>query len=153
MTKNFFNLFFIVLALSLAGCAKLAHLHELLTLKNYSNATAAQGRYLKAQDAKFDLMLAAARDGSLNQYKDCRKIQKTFGDPICIRSVKEGDVSNEEWLYRYAQKYFDSDKIYVNCDGRGRVVKWKLVLAPAKEASSNVSPNPQTSADHCGEAQ
>lgn len=121
-----------------SGCAKLSHISELLVLKDYSDSADAQEKYLKSQDHKFDLMLAAVKDGSINQYKEPRDIRKAFGDPVYIREVEKDGVAVQEWLYRYSVKYFNSEKVYLYFSQDGKFLKWEYVPADKEGVTKNV---------------
>jgi len=127
----------ISLAVSFSGCAKLAHLQELLTIKGYSDEKDAQEKYVKTQDAKFAKLLAAVDDGTIVRYTTRAKLQKAFGDPVYSHSVNENGVACEEELYRYSLGYFDSAKVYFYFDAKGKVLNWKYIPAPKPEENNN----------------
>ena len=122
-----------LLATLSGGCAKLTHLQELLTLKAYSDEQEGQAEYVKEQDARFEKLLAAVNSGDIENYFTPEQIIKTFGDPVFRREAeREGQVL-EVWLYRYAIRFFDSDKVYLYFDDENRLKDWEHVPAQPKE--------------------
>lgn len=105
------------------GCAKVQHLDQLLTLKGLADEQAMLGRYVEAQDQKFELMIEEVKAGTLDQYLNKRKILKVFGDPIYIKHVSKNDRELESWLYRYSTEFFDSEKIYLYFDSDNNLVE------------------------------
>ena len=107
----------------MSGCAKARHLDQLLTLKNLADEQDQMKEYVQEQDQNFERMLEEARAGTLDQYSNKRKIQRTFGDPVYVRNVTKDDQELESWLYRYATKYFGAEKIYLYFDFDGNLVE------------------------------
>ena len=113
---------FIFSLVVLAGCAKVQNLDELLTLKAVADEQTRLAQYVDEQDRKFDLMVAEAKAGTLDSYSNQRKIQRTFGDPVYVAQDNREGQDVETWLYRYATKYFDADKIYLYFDEDGNLI-------------------------------
>lgn len=128
-------LIFILLAAVCSGCAKVAQLQELLTLKGYSDEKVAEEKYIKAQDRKFEKLMAAVQGGTIKKYAKAAAVLKTFGDPVFIRPAVKDGAKCEEWLYRYTIKYFDSPKVYLYFDSKGKILSWEFLAAPCKEDS------------------
>jgi len=126
--------------LLLSGCAKVRHLDQLLTLKDLADEQTRLGKYVEEQDRNFELMLEEAKAGTLDQYSNKRKIQRAFGDPVYARNMKEGDQELESWLYRYATKYFDVEKIYLYFDLDGNLVKSKYIEGTNGESGQETTP-------------
>ena len=112
---------------SLSGCAKLRHLNELLTLKDYSEEQASIDGQVKLQDEKFDRLLEAVRSGKIDAYKEEKEILDNFGEPVLKREEKGEEEILSEWLYRYQVKYFDTDKVYLYFDNNGILKDWKVI--------------------------
>lgn len=121
----------IVMALSLCGCAKVAHIRQLLTLDGLSKNQARQEKYVEQVDESFEKMLEVVQNGRTAEYPDQKSILKNFGKPIYVKDVLKGGKMFEQWLYRYAVLY-DKEKIYVDFNKDGKAVNWQLV--PAKES-------------------
>jgi len=107
----------------LSGCAKISHLDQLLTLKGLADEQDQMGKQINEQNQKFEMMLSEMKAGTLDQYLNKKKIVGIFGDPIYVKTVKSDDRQMEVWLYRYAVKFFGSEKIYLYFDSDGKLVK------------------------------
>ncbi|MDP2652990.1 MAG: lipoprotein [Candidatus Omnitrophota bacterium] len=116
----------------LSGCAKLAHLQELLTLKSYSEEKDAQTKFIESQDKKFEQLLAVVKSGRMGDYPDRKTAVKAFGVPVLARSVERAGQQQDECLYRYARGYLNSDKVYLYFDSSDRLTEWEFVPAPAE---------------------
>jgi len=110
------------------GCAKLAHLQELLTLKALSLERDQQELDMEKQDKNFDNLLAAVENNSLEQGTHQRKFLGAFGEPILVSQVTGDDQQTlEKWLYRYATRPFGSPKVYVYFDRKEKLVEWEYL--------------------------
>ena len=118
-----------------SGCAQLSHLDQLLTLKAISDNRSLQHKFVEDQDKKFTALLAAIKDNSIQKYPDKKRFVKRFGVPIMTQaSVCEGKPA-ELWLYRYAVKYFSSEKVYLYFDAQDKVLAWELIEPEKQEVS------------------
>lgn len=108
----------------LTGCAKLAHLDQLLTLKGLSDEQAQMGQEIERQDAKFERLVAAVEEGSIVKYKSQKSVSAQFGPPVYIEKDEEDGRPLEVWVYRYAAKFFDSPKVYLYWDQSGKLIRW-----------------------------
>ena len=125
----------ILLVFLLSGCAKLAHMQELLVLKRYSENKDVQARYVDEQDQKFKELLNVVQNGEIEEYATQKKIQRFFGDPVFVKKITKDEKDLELWLYRYAVRYFDSPKVYLYFD-EGKLYDWERY---APENSDDVS--------------
>lgn len=107
------------------GCAKLAHLDQLLTLKGLSDEQTQMGKEIDRQDTRFESLVNAVTEGSISQYKDQKSVTGQFGPPIFTEKVAEDGRPLEVWVYRYAAKFFDSPKVYLYWDRSGQLVRWE----------------------------
>ena len=107
--------------LLVSGCAKIAHLDELLRLKNYSAEKEREKKFVEGQDKNFERLLAAVKGQGLGRYPDQKSILKEFGEPVFGRKTVKADIPCEVWLYRYATQYFGSDKVYLYFDQKGKL--------------------------------
>ena len=114
-----------VLVIFASGCAKLAHLDQLLTLKGLSDEQTQMGKEIERQDARFDNLVAAVQEGSISKYKDQKSVTGQFGSPIFTEKIEEDGRSLEVWAYRYAAQFFDSPKVYLYWDQAGQLVRWE----------------------------
>ena len=111
----------------LCGCAKLAHLQELLTLKELSDEQDRLAEFVDKRDKKFEELLAAVKNQSIDQYQDKKSILKRFGEPVLSRPVQEENHSLDEWLYRYTTQFIDSPKVYFYFDPEGKLKEWQYI--------------------------
>ena len=123
----------LTVAVILSGCAKLAHMNELLTLKAISDQQDAMGNYVEKQDNKFKLLLSAVEDRSIEKYNRKTTIVRKFGDPVFCENVEHKGEQAEFCLYRYTKKYFNSDKVYFYFDAKGKLVDWEHIPMNANE--------------------
>lgn len=107
------------------GCAKVAHINELMTLKAYSDNQDAQHRYVEKQAGQFEKLLAAVEDGSISQYKNQRSFLTHFGEPVLSRDVERNGQSCVLWLYRYAVRAATSPKVYLYFDQKKDLIGWE----------------------------
>ncbi len=117
----------------LSGCAKLSHLQQLLTLKAYSQDKDRQAAYIEAQDQRFEELLKVVKTDALNQYPDQESFLENFGDPVFVKDVVREGRSYRLWLYRYAKRFFDSDKVYLYFDKNEKLHHWKHEPARNRE--------------------
>ena len=119
--QNNFSLLFVIFFLT--GCAKLAHLQELLTLKNYSEEKDRQNKYIEKREQQFDALCRSVKDGTITQRRDRQGVRREFGDPIYIKKTvpREGEV----WLYRYPAQWLGSAKVYLNFAETGVLESWR----------------------------
>lgn len=118
-----------IFSLFLVGCAKLAHLQQLLTLKAYSQNQDLQAKHVKAQDQKFEELLEVVKTDSFDQYPDKKSFLKAFGDPVFLKKVVREGIPYDLWLYRYAVQLKGSEKVYLYFDKSGKLHDWKHVAA------------------------
>ena len=124
--------FLILFFLGQAGCAKVAHMQELLTLKSLSDNQAQQEKYVESQDKKFGQLLEAVKANRISQYPNQKSILNAFGEPI-LRKKKADNT--EQWVYRYSAKLFNSEKVCVYFDREGKLTRFEHILPePAKNS-------------------
>lgn len=115
----------LIVSVFLTGCAKIAHLDQLLTLKGLSDEQARMGKEIERQDALFERLVAAVKEGSISKYKDQKSVAGQFGPPIFTEKVQEDGRPFEVWVYRYAARFFDSPKVYLYWNQSGELVRWE----------------------------
>lgn len=124
-----------LLCLSTAGCAKIAHLDQLLTLKAMGDEGDKQEKLVTKQDKEFKELLTAVESDQITTYKNKKQVRRAFGDPIYTKTAPYEGVEREVWMYRYAVKFFDSDKVYIYFDEQGNTLHWEVIHPEAaKEA-------------------
>lgn len=132
LLRAFLLLFAVVL---LTGCAKLAHLDQLLTLKAVSDEQARMGKEIERQDARFERLVTAVTEGSISQYKDQKSVAAQFGPPVFTEKIAEDGRPLEVWVYRYAARFFDSPKVYLYWDQAGNLIRWEFTPAVSSHES------------------
>ncbi len=132
MNKIFISLLGVVF---LSGCAKLAHLDDLLRLKSLSDNQAQQRKYVEEQNKKFEALLDIVKNNRIHEYPNKESFLKAFGGPIFAKKIQRDDKTLEQWLYRYAQKLSGSEKVYVYFDEAGNFVDFKHVKSENKTAN------------------
>ena len=136
--KKYLLLVLTVLILSyLPGCAKLAHLEQLLTLKAVSDNRDAQKKFVEEQNKRFEELLEIVKKDSLRNYPDKKSILKNFGEPVFTRDIVRHGQPLELWLYRYATKYFGSEKVYLYFDETGKLVDFGHFIPPENQTAQN----------------
>jgi len=117
---------FIVLgALLLAGCSKLSHMSELLTLKSVSDEQVKMTKAVKATDARFEKLLKDVREKQISDRNTTRSILKRYKEPILREKRIVDGKTCDVWLYRYATQYFSSEKVYFYFDPSGKLTTWE----------------------------
>lgn len=123
MNLRLFPIVFLLPVL-LIGCAKLAHLNELLTLKSLADEQKTVSRDVEAGNVHFDMLLAMVQSGDISRYKNKEDIVTHFGAPILRRERTSDSVKIEEWVYRYQTQFFNSPKVYLQFDESQALIKW-----------------------------
>jgi len=115
---------------ALGGCAKLAHLEQLLCIKSYSENRDIQLAYVDLQNENFDRLLAAVNAGEIQPGIKKQDLVEKFGEPVIHRPVMGRGGAREEWLYRYATVYFNTEKIYMYFGEDGRMISLQHEIPP-----------------------
>ena len=115
----------LMLCCTLTGCAKLAHLDELLRLKDLSDNRDGQAVYVEKRDKDFEKLLTVVKANTLDRFYDQASFLKEFGPPLLRREVTRDGQPLEQWLYRYTVRAFESPKIYVYFNRSNRIVLWE----------------------------
>ena len=126
----------------LTGCAKLAHMNELLTLKAMSDEQALNDKIVKEYDARFSALVLAQKNNQLAQ-ETKKTILNKFTKPIYTETVTLKGREIDRWIYRRYVKYFNSDQVYLYFDADGQLIKSEYIPPPEKE--SNGVPDAQAS--------
>lgn len=130
----------LIILFFLTGCAKVSHLDQLLTLKDLSEEQDSLQRYIQEQDRKFEFLLQAVEDGTIQRYTKARRILKDFGEPVYKEEMTRENPTVQRWVYRYARRFFGSPKVCLYVDAGGRLLRWEI-LADADEDQSHPSGN------------
>ncbi len=119
------KLLVLLIILSSAGCAKLAHLDELLRLKDLSENRDGQEIFVQKQNKNFEKLSGVAKANNIASYKDEKTFIKEFGRPIVSREITSQDQPLTQWLYRYSTQKFGSPKVYLYFDNQEKLVRWE----------------------------
>jgi len=115
----------------LSGCAKVAHVNELLTLKSLSDNQTQQQQYVKSENKKFEKLLEVVKKGRLAEdFPNQQAFLKAFGEPIFTKDVQKDGQALQKWLYRYTSKLKDSPKVYLYFSSSGRLVHYEYMEPP-----------------------
>jgi hypothetical protein len=121
--NNSLKIFLGIVLLLTSGCATVAHLDELLALKQIDNDQKQMDRCIKRQDAAFARLSADVHSGKIKKGILKQRIIAEYGEPIVTTSVNDGSSVVEVILYRHPTRYFDSDKIYLYFDASQKLVR------------------------------
>ncbi|MDD4183235.1 MAG: hypothetical protein PHT53_05380 [Candidatus Omnitrophica bacterium] len=111
----------------LCGCAKLAHLDELLTLKSVSDNQRQIQIYLDKQEKGFNKLKEDIKNNRLKQGQFKRSIIDRYSEPVLTEEPAPENVGVKEiLLYRHPTNYFKSERIYLYFDESGRLLSWEL---------------------------
>lgn len=127
------GLIFAALLPVFGGCAKLAHLEELLCLKGLSENREGQKQFVIQQNENFDRLVQAVAAGEVQSGMKREVFLKKFGEPVFHRPVTVNGIEQEEWLYRYATKYSGAEKVYVYFSAEGKLLTWKHEAPPSEK--------------------
>jgi hypothetical protein len=99
---------------------------ELLTLKSISDSQRDIDIYLKKQEKGFKKLADDINNGRLHKGVSRKYIIDTYYEPVLAKKVDDDSGVKEILLYRDPTEYFQSDRIYLSFNNRGRLVSWEL---------------------------
>jgi hypothetical protein len=121
------RIFVCLIIVLLCGCAKLAHLDELLTLKSVSDNQRQIQIYLDKQEKGFNKLKEDIKNNRLKQGQFKRSIINKYSEPVLTEKPAPEDVGVKEiLLYRHPTNYFKSERIYLYFDESSRLLSWEL---------------------------
>lgn len=126
---------FFFTAVLLAGC-NARHVTEIMRLQDAASNKKEQVCSIRSINKRFDALLEAVRDKTIDTYRTKEDFLEHFGEPIFVKRYIDPDEHAERWLYRYAEDFWKSDKIYIYFDAQGKVVQWEYQPPPAQEQGS-----------------
>lgn len=122
------------------GCAKLAHLDQLLTLKTIGDNKALQKQYVDKQNQNFEKLLKVVQENKIQEYPSQESIRRAFGDPLFIKDIERDDQRQIKWLYRYSAEPFGSEKVYLYFTADGRLIDSEYIeKPPPRDPADNLS--------------
>ena len=129
-----FLIYFLIILVS--GCATMEHLDELLTLKNVSDNQKDMDIYLKKQIKGFKKLLDDIKNDRLRKGESKNYIISTYYDPILTKQVGELKDIREVLLYRHPTEYFNSDRVYLYINNKGRLAYWEVKPAESQQQTT-----------------
>jgi len=130
------RILFISIAILSTGCAKVANLNELLTLKGVADSQTAMAKDVEATNKRFDALVAAVKSGAIEKYATQEKVKKQFGVPILEDQRVTDTETVHVWMYRNATEFFGSDKVYLYFDQSGKLKESKFIEGHKETAKS-----------------
>lgn len=112
------------------------HLDELLTLKNVSDNQRDMDIYLKKQIKGFKKLLDDIKNDRLRKGESKNSIISTYYDPILTKQVGESKDIREVLLYRHPTEYFNSDRVYLYINNKGRLAYWEVKPAESQQQTT-----------------
>ena len=116
---------FVFVCLVLPGCAKLAHLDQLLTIQSYSDNNAEKERFVKEADQHFEALVHEVKAGRLSRTMRQEAIRNTYGPPVYEQLTVGGGPVRTLWMYRPQFDYTGAEKVYLYFDEQGTLLKWE----------------------------
>ena len=117
---------FFILALSAVflagGCVFFSS--EFHTLRQAAASQKEIKSYVHEQDEFFEKLLSEVKEGKLQAGLSREEFIKSYGDPVLVEDTSL-HLASSVLLYRYAAKYFASDKVYAYFDAQDKLVYWE----------------------------
>jgi len=115
----------VVFSIVISGCSKLTHLQQLLTIDAYSKNKDVQAAVVEAQNEKFVKLLEVVENNVIGEYPDQESFLLEFGEPIFAKKMQYKGQQVDKWMYRYADRLTNSEKVYLYFSQSGNLVDWK----------------------------
>jgi len=116
---------FVLLASFLFSGCNIIHIPEIMRIRSVSANQDQQQKYVQAKNKEFKKLLKVIKEGKISQYKTQKDFIKGFGDPIFKKKFSQPEKYSQLWLYRYCEKMFGSEKVYLYFDDAGNLTKWE----------------------------
>ncbi|MCK9614496.1 MAG: hypothetical protein M0R48_03210 [Candidatus Omnitrophica bacterium] len=111
----------------LCGCAKIAHLNELLTLKRVGDNQKQIEIYLAKQERGFNKLSDDIKNSRLIKGQLKRSVIAKYSEPVLTKCPGPENAGIKEiLLYRHPTNRLKSDRIYLYFDNASRLVYWEL---------------------------
>jgi len=110
----------------LSGCAQarqIQNLDPLLTLKGYSDEKKDQERWVSQEAKRFENIVAAVKDRSVENFSTQESFRQQFGEPVLVEHIPDGNASMERWLYRHPIQKFATGRVYAFFDLNGHLLR------------------------------
>ena len=129
-------LLILFLILTNSGCAKLAHLQELLTLKAFSEERDAQDKFVADELKRFEKVAAAVDDGTIANLKTGAEVLQAFGRPMASQVITREGKQFQQWLYRHPILSLAKSRVYLYLTPESRLVHWEHIENENAQAPS-----------------
>ncbi len=106
----------------LAGCLFLPQ--SIKTLKQVGESQEEIETYLRRQAKLFDKLLVDLKREALKPGIPKNTIIAIYGEPILTKEVTE-PLFSQTLLYRHPTEYFQSDRIYLYFNQKGKLIRWE----------------------------
>ncbi|MDD3374555.1 MAG: hypothetical protein PHY73_02390 [Candidatus Omnitrophica bacterium] len=117
-------IFLLLFSFLFSGCG-IFHVQEIMRIKAVSANMDEQQKYVDAKNEEFEKLLKIVKEGKISNYKTQKDFVKEFGDPVFSKQLSKQEEYSEVWLYRYCDKMFGSEKVYLYFDDAGNLIKWE----------------------------
>ena len=116
---------FVLLASFLFSGCNIIHIPEIMRIRSVSANQDQQQKYVAAKNKEFKKLLKIVEKNKISKYKTQKDFVKGFGEPIFKKQLSQQGKYSQLWLYRYCQKMFGSEKVYLYFDDTGNLTKWE----------------------------
>jgi hypothetical protein len=118
------KILFLLLVFVVCGCAA-RHVEEIRRIQVVSAEMAAQQRLVDESNKRFEALLKVVQEKTMSDYKTRKDFLDAFGQPIFTKRITGSPAEHELWLYRYCEKFWGSEKVYLYFDKEGNLVRWE----------------------------
>lgn len=116
--------FIFFLAIFLCGCA-IRHAEEIRLLQQLAREAEEQSKDVSRINERFRALLDVVVKGQMHEYNHQYEFLDNFGPPVFNKRLVVQGKPQELWLYRYYEKMWGSDKVYLYFDQTGLLLKWE----------------------------
>ena len=102
----------LIIMFFVTGCGQ--HVH---TLKQYSKEQDLIARQVETAKKKFNLLVEDIKEEKLEKGISKKRFMRIYGDPVI-------EIEENELLYRDPLEFFDTPKVYIYFDEKGKLIKW-----------------------------
>lgn len=116
----------------LGGCAYISHYDQLMVLNNLGQEGENIRNYVKGQEKSFIKLEGDIKNNRLKKGMSKGDILSKYGDPIFCEKYESGANIREFCLYRFPTRYFNTDRVFLFFNKKGRLESWELIPASLK---------------------
>ncbi len=114
----------LIVSFFVSGC-NILHVEEILRLQGAGSNMKEQQAYVVKKNKEFKKLLKVIHENKMSEYKTEQDFLKHFGSPIFSKDISGVKQYSHLWLYRYCEKMFGSEKVYLYFNDAGNLVKWE----------------------------